>query len=301
MIKNNNKVVVLAGGWTSESKISRETAKFCVNAACESGWEANIVELTKNVPDELKKLKPNCVLNALHGQIGEDGSIQGLLNVMGIPYTHSGVLASAVAMDKLTSKIIFNSININTPNTLSLENKSLLKPKNYNGNYVLKPKNEGSSFGVKIITKNMVTPKRNEWPKNCLLMAEEYINGKELTVGVLDGKALCVTEIISTPKFYDFEAKYSIGKSKHILPAKIPEKITKLAKNWAEMAFKTLGCRGIARADFKWDEKYQKLYLLEINTQPGMTKTSLLPEQAKFCGISNKLLINYLLENAKCD
>ncbi len=301
MKNKNKKIVILAGGWTSEAQISRGTADFCSSAAQNAGWNVKLIEFNQNVFDELKKIKPSRVLNALHGKIGEDGSIQGLLNIMQIPYTHSGVLASSIAMDKIASRYFFNAIGIKMPLLLNFEKTKSLKPKNFNGKYVIKPTNNGSSVGVKIITKKSLPPNRNEWPENCTLMAEEFIDGKELTVGIFDGRALCVTEIRSSMYFYNYEAKYSEGKSKHIFPADIPKHISKLAMTWAEDAFQILGCRGIARADFRWDTQKDKLFMLEINTQPGMTKTSLLPEQARYCGISDEKLINHLLENARCD
>ena len=184
---------------------------------------------------------------------------------------------------------------------LQIEEDTHVYPRDFSGAHVIKPRSDGSSFGVVIVQDGDDAPSRSLWDTNCKLMAEEYIPGRELTVSVLDGRALCVTEIKSQTDFYDFEAKYQVGGSEHILPADIPEDTTALALEWAERAFAILGCRGIARADFRWDEDEDALYMLEMNTQPGMTATSLVPEQAAYCGISGEALVNHLLEMAQCD
>ena len=224
-----------------------------------------------------------------------------MLNILNIPYTHSGVLASATAMDKISSRLIFASIGIAVPPLLALEQNSHVYPSDYTGAHVIKPRNDGSSFGVVIVKEENNAPERSLWPAETDLMAEIYIPGKELTVSVLDGRALCVTEIKVDEHFYDFNAKYKPGGSHHVLPADIPEHITNQACEWAERAFQILGCRGVARADYRWDEDADQLYMLEVNTQPGMTATSLTPEQAAFVGISGEELVNHLLEIAQCD
>ena len=297
----DRKVAVLMGGWTSEAAVSRVSASFCSKAARLAGWDAIEVELDRDIITKLEDIKPDRVFNALHGQIGEDGSVQGMLNILNIPYTHSGVLASATAMDKISSRLIFASIGIAVPPLLALEQNSHVYPSDYTGANVIKPRNDGSSFGVVIVKEEDNAPERSLWPAETDLMAEIYIPGKELTVSVLDGRALCVTEIKVDEHFYDFNAKYKPGGSHHVLPADIPEHITNQACEWAERAFQILGCRGVARADYRWDEDADQLYMLEVNTQPGMTATSLTPEQAAFVGISGEELVNHLLEIAQCD
>ena len=297
----DRKVAVLMGGWTSEAAVSRVSASFCSKAARLAGWDAIEVELDRDIITKLEDIKPDRVFNALHGQIGEDGSVQGMLNILNIPYTHSGVLASATAMDKISSRLIFASIGIAVPPLLALEQNSHVYPSDYTGAHVIKPRNDGSSFGVVIVKEEDNAPERSLWPAETDLMAEIYIPGKELTVSVLDGRALCVTEIKVEEHFYDFNAKYKPGGSHHVLPADIPEHITNQACEWAERAFQILGCRGVARADYRWDEDADQLYMLEVNTQPGMTATSLTPEQAAFVGISGEELVNHLLEIAQCD
>ncbi len=301
MAAHDRRVAVLMGGWTSEAAVSRVSASFCSKAARLAGWDSVEVELNRNVLDKLDDIQPDRVFNALHGQIGEDGSVQGLLNILNIPYTHSGVLASATAMDKISSRLVFSSVGITVPPLLNLQEDTYVQPADYTGDYVIKPRNDGSSVGVVIVKDGMPAPQRSQWAANTQLIAEEYITGRELTVSVLDGRALCVTEIHVPGQFYDFDAKYKVGGSQHTVPADIPEEVTEQSCGWAERAFTVLGCRGVARADFIWDEDEDQLYMLEINTQPGMTATSLTPEQAAFCGISGEELVNHLLEIAQCD
>jgi len=303
-------VVILMGGWTAEAEISRLSADFCCAAARRAGWDAHMLELDREMPHHLKERRPARIFNALHGEIGEDGSVQGMLNILNIPYTHSGVLASATAMDKEVARLIFTAVGIKVPPKLSLIEDTQTEDRhlypidyegNYKGSYVIKPRNNGSSFGVVIISEGEDAPSRRLWSEDTALVAEAYIPGRELTVSVLDGQALAVTEICACNDFYDFDAKYKEGGSIHILPADIPQEVTTQAKKWAELAFQTLGCRGVARADFRWDEDDGQLYMLEINTQPGMTKTSLTPEQAAYAGLSGEQLVNHLLEIARCD
>ena len=297
-----SRVVVLMGGWTSEAAVSRVSGAFCAKAARGAGWDAIEVEVDRDIAARLKEIKPSRCFNALHGQIGEDGSIQGLLNIMGIPYTHSGVLASSLAMDKVASRLIFQSGGIAVPKRLSLqEDGQFIKPQDHEGAYVIKPVNEGSSFGVEIIKEGQEAPRLDRWDIGTNLFGEVFIEGRELTVSVLDGTALGVTDITVPDGFYDFDAKYKVGGSHHILPADIPKEIETQALDWAEMAYRLLGCRGIARADYRYDDKAKKLYMLEMNTQPGMTATSLVPEQALWRGISGEELVNHLLEIAQCD
>lgn len=297
----DRRVAVIMGGWGSEAAVSRVTGSFCAKAAKVAGWDAIEVEFDRDIIARLNDIQPDRVFNALHGQIGEDGSVQGMLNIMNIPYTHSGVMASSIAMDKLISRLIFTSVGIQVPPLLRLIEDSHVMPEDYTGSHVIKPRNDGSSVGVKIVSETDEPPLRSSWANDCQLMAEVYIPGRELTVAVLDGRALCVTDIQVDENFYDFDAKYKRGGSTHILPADIPHETAELACSWAERAFAALGCRGVARADFRWDEDNDDLYMLEVNTQPGMTATSLVPEQAAYCGIAGEALVNHLLEIAQCD
>ena len=296
------RVAVLMGGWTSEAAVSRVSGAFCAKAARSAGWDAIEVEFDRDIQSKLKEIKPSRCFNALHGQVGEDGSAQGLLNIMGIPYTHSGVVASAIAMNKVISRQLFKTAGIAVPMRLSLnEDNGTLSPQNYDGDYVVKPINDGSSNGVQIIKKGHGAPSHDLWPIGTQLFAEAFVPGRELTVSVLDGTALGVTEITTKGGFYDFDAKYKVGGSDHILPADISKQIETQALDWAETAYQLLGCRGVARADYRYDEQKNQLYMLEMNTQPGMTATSLVPEQALWRGISGEELVNHLLEIAQCD
>ena len=302
MTGNRDRVAILMGGWTSEAAVSRVTASFCGQAARNAGWDAIEVEVDRDIAAKLKQINPSRAFNALHGQIGEDGNIQGLLNIMNIPYTHSGLTASAIAMDKLLAKTLLAGAGILMPPTLALVEDSHVYPEGSTSAHVIKPRNDGSSFGVVIVPDDKARPPaRNTWPADTQLICEPYIPGRELTVSVLDGTALCVTEITSEHEFYDFDAKYAIGGSKHILPADIPEPVSLKACLWAEHAYRQLGCRGIIRADYRWDDKNNQLFMLEVNTQPGMTATSLVPEQARFVGMSGEELVSHLLEIAQCD
>ncbi len=302
MTDNRDRVAVLMGGWTSEAAVSRVSASFCGQAARNAGWDAVELEVDRDIALHLKEMKPSRVFNALHGQVGEDGNIQGLLNILNIPYTHSGLLASAIAMDKVLAKTLLAGGGIMVPPTLPLIEDSHAYPEEKCGAYVIKPRNDGSSFGVVIVPDDTAPPPpRSTWTADTQLICEPYIPGRELTVSVLDGTALCVTEITSERDFYDFDAKYAAGGSTHVLPAKIPEDLSLKACMWAEHAYRQLGCRGIIRADYRWNDQTNELFMLEVNTQPGMTATSLVPEQARFVGLSGEELVNHLLEIAQCD
>ena len=293
---------VLMGGWTSEARVSRVTASFCGQAARNAGWDAVEIEVDRNIAATLAEMKPARVFNALHGRIGEDGNIQGLLNIMNIPYTHSGLLASANAMDKVRAKRMLAEVGIAVPADLLLVEDSHVYPADFTGAHVIKPRNDGSSVGVVIVEADSKSPPaRSQWDIDTELIAEPYIPGRELTVSVLDGTALCVTEIKPKFTFYDFDAKYAPGGSEHLLPADIPQDVTLQACDWAERAYRHFGCRGVIRADYRWDEDRGQLFMLEINTVPGMTATSLVPEQARFVGLSGEELVNHLLETAQCD
>ena len=261
-----DRVAVLMGGWTSEARVSRVTASFCGQAARNAGWDAVEIEVDRNIAATLAEMKPARVFNALHGQIGEDGNIQGLLNIMNIPYTHSGLLASANAMDKVRAKRMLAEVGIAVPADLLLVEDSHVYPADFTGAHVIKPRNDGSSVGVVIVEADSKSPPaRSQWDIDTELIAEPYIPGRELTVSVLDGTALCVTEIKPKVAFYDFDAKYAPGGSEHVLPADIPQDVTLQACDWAERAYRHFGCRGVIRADYRWDEdRGQLLSLIHI-------------------------------------
>ncbi len=294
---------VLMGGFGSEKEVSLKTGEACSDALknCQNYRISDLV-VDKNFITNIQRIKPDICFNALHGQFGEDGTIQGFLNTMQIPYTHSGVSASSIAMNKNYTKYIISKLTENSedpiifPKTLILEelnNYNLEKP------LVIKPVKGGSSVGVQILNKSndkIYLKKIN----NANLMIEPLVGNRELTVTVLNDKPLTVTEI--SPKenaFYDYKSKYKSKGSVHQLPAKIPKNIFDKAMNWAQRSHKILGCKGVSRSDFRFDDKDKKLYMLEINTQPGMTKTSLVPEQAKFCNISMTKLVEILINQAQ--
>lgn len=300
-------VAVLMGGWSGERAVSLSTGHECAAALREAGYRVTEVDVDRNIPFRLAELKPDVCFNALHGRIGEDGNIQGLLNIMEIPYTHSGVEASAIAMDKPRAKELFARAGIKCPvgvvrsRAEALEREALQRP------YVLKPIDQGSSLGVHIVRPgDNYRPTEADWPFGDMVLEEKFIAGRELTVAVLDGAGLAVTEITSDHGFYDYDAKYAEGGSIHILPARLPEAVTAQALEMAEKAHSALGCRGVSRADLRFDntdeaDNPDNLYLLEVNTQPGMTPTSLVPEQASFCGLSFSALCAKLVEDARCD
>ncbi len=254
----------------------------------------------------LRDAKPDAVFNALHGRWGEDGCVQGLLELLEIPYTHSGVLASAMAMHKQRTKDVYRAAGLPIVNSIVVDRREAAARHLMEPPYVVKPVNEGSSVGVFIIRKGDNRPPEAlgaaEWNLSSEMMVEEFVPGRELTCAVMNNKALGVTEITTNLEFYDFEAKYSEGGSLHTLPAKIPAKVTEEAMHLAERAHLALGCRGVSRTDFRYDDTQGKhrLVLLETNTQPGMTPTSLVPEQAAFAGFSYGALCRWIVEDASC-
>ncbi len=304
------KVALLMGGVSKEREVSLNTGENCYLELKKLGYKITKIDLNKSLINNyidflkiFKNQKFDFCFNALHGGLGENGSIQGFLNIINIPYTHSGVRASAIAIDKIVTKQVLKVSEIIFPDNIELDlnktNKNDLPKSSFP--IVIKPKTEGSSIGLKFIESSKdLSSVVNKNQNN--LMAEEFVEGIELTVGVLNGKALCVTEIIpKTANFYNYNSKYLKNGSEHILPARIPKNIYQKAMKWSEIAYRTIGCRGIARADFKFSPVKDQLYMLEINTHPGMTATSLIPEQAKYCGITFNELIWNLLEQAKCD
>jgi len=302
------KVAVLLGGLSAEREVSLSSGPGCAKALREEGFE--VVEIdpkTSDLSAQLNAAKPDVVFNALHGRWGEDGCVQGLLEILRIPYTHSGVLASAVAMHKQRTKDIYKAAGLPVVKSIVVDRREAASRHLMEPPYVVKPVNEGSSVGVFIIRKGDNRPPEalgsEEWNLSSEMMVEEYVPGRELTVAVMGGKALGVTEITTGLEFYDYEAKYSEGGSKHVLPAKIPDAITKEAMRLAEAAHAALGCRGVSRTDLRFDDTGSKprLILLETNTQPGMTPTSLVPEQAAYAGMSYAKLCRWIVEDASCD
>ena len=297
----HGKTLVLMGGWTAEAEVSRNSAAACNQAALNMGWDASCLEVTHHLAADLIALKPARVFNALHGQMGEDGNVQGLLNLMQIPYTHSGLLASAIAMDKPATKNALRHLGIVFPDDLDFSINDDQIHVDHDGPVVIKPRNDGSSIGVVITENAQDIPQYSTWPEGTDLMAEPMIPGRELTVAVLEGEPLTVTEITQGNEFYDYQAKYEAGGSSHLLPADIPEEIFEQTMLWASLAHRGLGCRGVSRSDFRWNDKTGEVFMLEVNTQPGMTTTSLVPEQAAYIGISMDELVHQLLEAARCD
>jgi D-alanine-D-alanine ligase len=294
------------GGWSSERDVSLSSGMECANALRKSGYEVSEIDVTRDLGAMLAALepRPDVVFNALHGRYGEDGNIQGILNVLEIPYTHSGLLASATAMDKTRSKEIFESHGIPCPEGRVVHVSTLRDGHPMETPYVLKPNDEGSSVGVYIIMPGDNFSPGNKWPYGEQVLVEKYIPGRELTVAVLGEHAFGVTELRPHDGFYDYEAKYTDGKTTHLCPAPVPEEVAAQAIQFATTAHRALGCRGVSRSDFRYDDTHGDpgaLYMLELNTQPGMTPLSLVPEQAAAAGVSFEELVSWMVENAACD
>jgi D-alanine-D-alanine ligase len=260
------------------------------------------VDAGRDIADVLARLKPNVCFNALHGVWGEDGCVQGVLETLAIPYTHCGVLASALAMDKAKAKAVMAAVGVTVPggglyNRFEAAREHVMAPP-----YVVKPNAEGSSVGVFMVFEGANGPPQDlvapSWTFGDEVMIEPYVRGFELSVAVMDGKSLAVTEIVPRTGFYDYEAKYGDGGSSHVLPARIPTAAAVRAKAQAELAHAALGCRGVTRSDFRYDDINDLLVLLEVNTQPGMTPTSLVPEQAAHLGIGFDDLVLWITEDA---
>jgi D-alanine-D-alanine ligase len=300
-------VVVLMGGWSSERSVSLTSGAGIVKAAESLGYRVTGLDMQRDVALRLADLKPDVVFNALHGMPGEDGSVQGLFDLMDIAYTHSGVAASAVAMDKALTKALLVPQGVRMPGGHLVCSASLFERDPLPRPYVLKPNAEGSSVGVAIITgdSNAGNPIRQDapgpWHDFDELLAEPFIAGRELTVAVLGERALGVTELQPVRGFYDFDAKYTDGLTRHVLPAPIHPEAARQAMETAVKAHRLLGCKGVSRADFRYDDTQGEpggLYLLEVNTQPGMTPLSLVPEQAAHAGINYATLVQILIQDA---
>ncbi len=295
-------VAVLMGGWSAEREVSLVSGAACANALRQAGYRVSAIDVQRDVGALLTRLypRPDVVFNALHGRFGEDGCVQGLLNILDIPYTHSGLVASAVAMDKPVAKRLFSAAGIPVAEDRIVQRADLLAADPMPRPYVIKPLNEGSSVGVYIVQEGGNDQHlEGHWPFGDQVMIERFVPGRELTVAVMSDRPLAVTEITTARGFYDYEAKYEDGGSQHVLPAEVDSNLYDEALRLSKLAFDALGCRGVARADFRFDG--ETLFLLEVNTQPGMTPTSLVPEQAAHVGISFDELCGWMVENAECD
>ena len=301
------RVAVLYGGISAEREVSLASGAQVITALHEAGYDVQPIEATADLGAVIAALtpKPDAVFNALHGRFGEDGVIQGVLDWLDIPYTHSGARASALAMDKAASRAVFAAAGLPIAQGRVIEIAELEHTDPLPRPYVVKPLNEGSSVGVKILRRgeNARQDIAREWRFGSHALVEDFIPGRELTVGVLGDRALTVTDIAAAHEFYDYESKYAAGGSHHVLPARIHPDAHARALHLARAAHDALGCRGATRADFRYDDtagEPGRLVLLEVNTQPGLTRTSLLPEQAAFCGIAFTALCAWMVEQAQC-
>ena len=294
-------VAVLMGGPSAEREVSLVSGRACAAALREAGYTVVEVDCGHDLPARLAELKPDVCFNALHGRWGEDGCVQGILEWLRIPYTHSGVLASALAMDKAKAKEVYTAAGLPIVQSVLARREDVAKGHVLPPPYVVKPNNEGSSVGVYIVHPGSNAPRLADSMPDTV-MVESYAPGREMTVTVMGDRALCVTDII-TEGWYDFDAKYKTGGSRHVVPAVLPAEITAACLDYALRAHRALGCRGVSRTDFRWDEPrgLAGLILLETNTQPGMTPTSLAPEQAAYCGVSFPDLCAWMVEDASCN
>jgi D-alanine-D-alanine ligase len=296
-------VAVVKGGMSAEREVSLTSGAAVHKALVALGHTVTAIDMSANVVEDLQRARPDAVFNALHGRYGEDGCIQGVLEILKIPYTHSGVLASAVAMDKPMAKVVFEKAGIRVAKGVVAHKNELIAGDVMPRPYVVKPSNEGSSVGVKLVfEKDNFHFTRENWPYGETVLVEQYIAGRELTCAILDDVALGVTEITIPAGFYDYENKYTAGGSVHICPAQLPIAIYDEVMAMALAAHRALGCRSLTRSDFRWDEHGDgKVYILETNTQPGMTPMSLSPELAAYAGISFNELVARILKTARLD
>jgi D-alanine-D-alanine ligase len=301
-------VAVLMGGWSSERPVSLSSGNACADALEAEGFQVTRVDVGRDVAEVLARLRPDVAFNALHGPFGEDGCVQGILEVLGIPYTHSGVLASALAMNKPKAKDVMKAAGITVAESLLMHRLAAAKAHPIAPPYVIKPPNEGSSFGVLIVKEDATHPPQqlyaDDWPHGDLVMVERYVGGRELTCAVRGKEPLDVIEIITEGRFYDYEAKYAAGGSKHVLPAQILPVVYQNVRMLALRAHQALGCRGVSRADFRYDDRpggTGEIVCLEVNTQPGMTATSLVPEMAAYAGMDFRTLVRWIVEDASCN
>ncbi|MGJ8623272.1 MAG: D-alanine--D-alanine ligase [Yoonia sp.] len=300
--RTNPKVVVLLGGPSAEREVSLSSGRECATALRAAGYNVEELDAGHDVAARLIDLAPDVVFNALHGRWGEDGAVQGILEWLRLPYTHSGILASALTLDKQRTKDVYRKVGLPVVDSLIADANEVRKAHVMPPPYVVKPYNEGSSVGIYIVDEAANGPPQLSEDMPDQVMVEAYAPGRELTTTVLGDRALTVTDIL-TDGWYDYAAKYVEGGSRHVLPADIPQDIFDACMDYALRAHQALGCRGVSRTDFRWDEArgLDGLILLETNTQPGMTPTSLVPEQAAHVGISFPDLCKWLVEDASCD
>ncbi|NNE58651.1 MAG: D-alanine--D-alanine ligase [Hellea sp.] len=302
------RIAVLKGGMSPERDVSLVSGAACAEALRAEGFDVTEIDVGHNIWEQLHAADPDVIFNALHGEWGEDGRIQGVLDLFGAPYTHCGVMASALAMDKHRSKAVLRDVGITVPDGTLAARTAVAQSHPMEPPYVVKPNAQGSSVGVYIVRDGANGPAAEVAENEAMgemVLVEEFIPGRELTVSVMDGKALAVTEIIPTSGWYDYEAKYADGGSRHEVPAKISQDVEDLCKTWALLAHETLGCKGVTRSDFRFNEInndlndiVNKIVMLELNTQPGMTPTSLVPEQAAHVGMSFGQLCRWIVEDA---
>jgi D-alanine-D-alanine ligase len=301
-------VAVLMGGFSSERPVSLSSGKACADALEGEGFRVTRVDVARDVASVLSDLRPDVAFNALHGPFGEDGTIQGILEYLEIPYTHSGVLASALSMDKGQAKHVAKAAGIPVAEARVMSRFDFTSEHPMKPPYVVKPVREGSSFGVVIVQESQSHPPQvitsSDWRYGDRVMVERYVHGRELTCGVMGDVALDVTEVIPTgPDFYDYDAKYAAGGSRHVIPAQLSSNIYQKIQTMAVAAHQAMGCRGVSRSDFRYDDRFSEegeIIWLEINTQPGMTPTSLVPEMAAHSGRSFGELVRWMVEDASC-
>lgn len=299
-------VAVLMGGWSAEREVSLVSGAGIADALERLGHRVTRIDMGRDVAQRLAEAAPDVVFNALHGTPGEDGTVQGLLDLMGLKYTHSGLATSVLAIDKELTKTLLKDKGVRVPGGMVVTSASVHERDPLPRPYVLKPVNEGSSVGVAIVTENgkygspIGRDEEGPWQHFENLLAEPFIPGRELTVAVLDGVSLAVTELKPNSGFYDYESKYTDGLTVHVCPAEIPGDVARAAMDMALRAHQVLGCKGCSRSDFRWDDTMgvEGLYFLEVNTQPGMTPLSLVPEQAKYRGIGYEQLVGRIVEAA---
>lgn len=301
------RIAVLKGGMSPERDVSLSSGAECAKALRVEGYNVTEIDVAPNLWEQLYAADPDVIFNALHGEWGEDGRVQAVLDLFGAPYTHSGVMASALAMDKHRSKAVLRDVGINVPEGTLVDRVAASKDHALKPPYVIKPNAQGSSVGVFIVRPGDVPPAAMADNKHMgdLVLAEVFAPGRELTVTVLGDRALAVTDIIPTTEWYDYEAKYADGGSRHVIPADIPDAVADLCKTWAVLAHQALGCRGVTRSDFRFNDLngdlndiVNKIVMLELNTQPGMTPTSLVPEQAAYVGMDFRQLCRWIVEDA---
>ncbi len=300
-------VAVLMGGWSSERPVSLASGKACADALEGEGYRVTRVDVGRDVADILARLKPDVAFNALHGPFGEDGCVQGILEILQIPYTHSGVLASALAMNKPRAKDVMKAAGIPLADSIVVSRFKAAEAHLMEPPYVVKPVNEGSTFGVHIVKADAVHPPQelyaDDWPYGETVMVERYVAGHELTCGVRGNEPLDIIDIVTEGGFYDYHAKYAKGGSRHVLPAQLSPIVYQNVQMLALRAHQALGCRGVSRADFRYDDRVEGadgLICLEVNTQPGMTATSLVPEMAAHRGMNFGKLVRWMVEDASC-